>query len=57
MQAKDYELWDIVIDGPLPTLKKNDKKEDVPKERANCDVEDLKKWEKTQETTYLWTWS
>ncbi|XP_070049230.1 uncharacterized protein [Nicotiana tomentosiformis] len=42
----DYELWDIVTDDPLDTLKKNIEGVDVPKTRADCTIEDLKKWEK-----------
>nr|XP_009791841.1 PREDICTED: uncharacterized protein LOC104239003 [Nicotiana sylvestris] len=42
----DYELWDVVTDGPLATMKKNVEGVDVPKTRADCNVEDLKKWEK-----------
>ncbi|XP_070002515.1 uncharacterized protein [Nicotiana sylvestris] len=41
-----YELWDIVTDGPLATTKKNAKGVDMPKTRADCTDEDLKKWEK-----------
>ncbi|XP_070001948.1 uncharacterized protein [Nicotiana sylvestris] len=37
---------DIVIDGPLATTKKNAEGVDVPKTRANCTAEELKKWEK-----------
>ncbi|XP_070007988.1 uncharacterized protein [Nicotiana sylvestris] len=44
--GEDYELWDIVTDGPLATTKKNAEGVDVPKTRAECTVEDLKKWEK-----------
>ncbi|XP_070008613.1 uncharacterized protein [Nicotiana sylvestris] len=44
--GEDYELWDIVTDGPLATTKKNAKGVDVPKTRSDCTVEDLKKWEK-----------
>ncbi|XP_070035364.1 uncharacterized protein [Nicotiana tomentosiformis] len=43
---EDYELWDIVTDGPLATLKINVEGVEVPKTRSNCTVEDLKKWEK-----------
>lgn len=43
LQAEDYELWKIVTNGPLPTLKKNDNGVDVPKARANFNTEDLKK--------------
>ncbi|XP_070031092.1 uncharacterized protein [Nicotiana tomentosiformis] len=46
IQGKDYEVWDIVIESPLATLKKNVEGVDVPKTRANCNAEDLKKWEK-----------
>ncbi|XP_070054247.1 uncharacterized protein [Nicotiana tomentosiformis] len=46
IQGEDYDLWDIVIDGPLATLKKNAECVDVPKTRADCNAEDLKKWEK-----------
>ncbi|XP_070015153.1 uncharacterized protein [Nicotiana sylvestris] len=44
--GEDYELWDIVIDGPLKTTKKNAKGVDVRKTRVDCIAEDLKKWEK-----------
>ncbi|XP_070007429.1 uncharacterized protein [Nicotiana sylvestris] len=44
--GEDYELWDIVTYGPLATTKKNAEVVDVPKIRADCTVEDLKKWEK-----------
>ncbi|XP_070004965.1 uncharacterized protein [Nicotiana sylvestris] len=44
--GEDYELWDIVTDGPLATTMKNEEGVVVPKTRADCTVEDLKKWEK-----------
>ncbi|XP_070013424.1 uncharacterized protein [Nicotiana sylvestris] len=44
--GEDYELWDIVNDGPLATLKKSPEGVDVPKTRADCNVEDLRKWKK-----------
>ncbi|XP_070004736.1 uncharacterized protein [Nicotiana sylvestris] len=44
--GEDYELWDIVTDGPLATTKKNAEGVDVSKTRADCTAEDLKKWEK-----------
>ncbi|XP_070039240.1 uncharacterized protein [Nicotiana tomentosiformis] len=44
--GKDYELWDIVTDGPLATLKINVEEVEVPNTRADCTAEDLKKWEK-----------
>ncbi|XP_070013538.1 uncharacterized protein [Nicotiana sylvestris] len=43
---EDYELWDIVTDGPLATTMKNEEGVVVPKTRADCIAEDLKKWEK-----------
>ncbi|XP_070023139.1 uncharacterized protein [Nicotiana sylvestris] len=43
---EDYELWDIVTDGPLATTMKNEEGVVVPKTRADCTVEHLKKWEK-----------
>nr|XP_033510248.1 uncharacterized protein LOC117275018 [Nicotiana tomentosiformis] len=43
---EDYELWDIVTDGPLATLKNIVEGVDVPKTKADCTTEDLKKWEK-----------
>nr|XP_033510472.1 uncharacterized protein LOC117275284 [Nicotiana tomentosiformis] len=46
IQGEDYELWDIVTDGPLATLRKNTEGVDVPKIRADCNAEDLKKWMK-----------
>ncbi|XP_070046914.1 uncharacterized protein [Nicotiana tomentosiformis] len=44
--GEDYELWDIVTDGPLATMKKNVKRVVVPKTRADCTAEDLRKWKK-----------
>ncbi|XP_070057446.1 uncharacterized protein [Nicotiana tomentosiformis] len=44
--GEEYELWDIVTDGPLATLKINIEGVEVPKTRADCTVEDFKKWEK-----------
>ncbi|XP_070054669.1 uncharacterized protein [Nicotiana tomentosiformis] len=44
--GEDYELWDIVTDGPLTTLKINAEGVEVPKTKADCTAEDLKKWEK-----------
>ncbi|XP_070017144.1 uncharacterized protein [Nicotiana sylvestris] len=41
--GEDYELWDIVTDGPLAIMKKNAEGVDVPKTRADCTSEDLKK--------------
>ncbi|XP_070010077.1 uncharacterized protein [Nicotiana sylvestris] len=43
---EDYQLWDIVTNAPLATTKKNVEGVDVPKTRADCNAEDLKKWEK-----------
>ncbi|XP_070032444.1 uncharacterized protein [Nicotiana tomentosiformis] len=45
--GEDYELWDIVTDSPLATMKKNDEGIDVSKTRADCTAEDLRKWGKT----------
>ncbi|XP_070046410.1 uncharacterized protein [Nicotiana tomentosiformis] len=44
--GEDYELWDIVTDGPLATLKINAERVYVPKTKADCTAEDLNKWEK-----------
>ncbi|XP_070055099.1 uncharacterized protein [Nicotiana tomentosiformis] len=44
--GEDYVLWNIVTYGPLATMKINDEGEEVPKTRADCTVDDLKKWEK-----------
>ncbi|XP_070010975.1 uncharacterized protein [Nicotiana sylvestris] len=44
--GEDYELWDIVTDGPLATMKKTDEGVGVPKTRADYTAEGLKKWEK-----------
>ncbi|XP_070029219.1 uncharacterized protein [Nicotiana sylvestris] len=44
--GEDYELLDIVTDGLLATTKKNDEGVGVPKTRADCTNEGLKKWEK-----------
>ncbi|XP_070032526.1 uncharacterized protein [Nicotiana tomentosiformis] len=44
--GEDYELWDIVTDGPLATIKINAEGVEVPKTRVDCTVEDLRKWEK-----------
>ncbi|XP_070050275.1 uncharacterized protein [Nicotiana tomentosiformis] len=46
--GEDYEQWDIVTDGPLATLKINVEGVEVPKTRADCTAEDLKKWEKNE---------
>ncbi|XP_070014759.1 uncharacterized protein [Nicotiana sylvestris] len=43
---EDYELWDIVTDGPLASSRKAVEGVGVPKTRADCMAEDLKKWEK-----------
>ncbi|XP_070046435.1 uncharacterized protein [Nicotiana tomentosiformis] len=45
IQGEDYELWDIVTDGSLATLRKNTKGVHVPKTRDDCNAEDLKKLE------------
>ncbi|XP_070054681.1 uncharacterized protein LOC142180008 [Nicotiana tabacum] len=42
IQGEDYELWNIVTDGPLTTLKKKAEGVDVPKTRADCTAKDLK---------------
>ncbi|XP_070032160.1 uncharacterized protein [Nicotiana tomentosiformis] len=42
----DYELWDIVTDGRLATMKINAEGEEVPKIRVDCTADDLMKWEK-----------
>ncbi|XP_070051423.1 uncharacterized protein [Nicotiana tomentosiformis] len=44
--GEDYELWDIVTDGPLATIKINTEREEVPKTRADCTADDLRKWDK-----------
>ncbi|XP_070036070.1 uncharacterized protein [Nicotiana tomentosiformis] len=44
--GEDYELWDIITDGPLATMKITTEGEEVPKTRADCTAEDLRKWEK-----------
>uniref|UniRef100_A0A1U7V1B4 Uncharacterized protein LOC104214116 n=1 Tax=Nicotiana sylvestris TaxID=4096 RepID=A0A1U7V1B4_NICSY len=44
--GEDYELWDIVTDGPLATTKKTAQGVEVPKTRGDYTTEDLKKWEK-----------
>ncbi|XP_075103690.1 uncharacterized protein LOC142178259 [Nicotiana tabacum] len=45
--GEDYELWDIVTDGALATLKKNIEGVYVPiKTRVDCTTEDLNRWEK-----------
>ncbi|XP_070037283.1 uncharacterized protein [Nicotiana tomentosiformis] len=44
--GEDYELWDIVTDGPLATMKINAEGVEVPKTRADCTADDLRKWEK-----------
>nr|XP_016445372.1 PREDICTED: ABC transporter F family member 4-like [Nicotiana tabacum] len=49
IQGEDYELWDIVTDGPLSTLKENAEGLDMPKIRADCNADDLKKREKNGE--------
>ncbi|XP_070002697.1 sister chromatid cohesion protein PDS5 homolog C-like [Nicotiana sylvestris] len=41
----------LVTDGPLATTKKNAEGVDVPKTRADCTIEDLKKWEKNAKAT------
>lgn len=42
----DYELWDIVTYDLLATMKINAEGEEVPKTRADCTADDLRKWEK-----------
>ncbi|XP_070026169.1 uncharacterized protein [Nicotiana sylvestris] len=44
--GEDYELWDIITDGTLATMKKNAEGVDVPKTRVDCNVMDLMKCEK-----------
>ncbi|XP_070049587.1 uncharacterized protein [Nicotiana tomentosiformis] len=44
--GEDYELWDIVTDGSLTTMKINAEGEEVPKTRTDCTADDLRKWEK-----------
>ncbi|XP_070032497.1 uncharacterized protein [Nicotiana tomentosiformis] len=44
--GEDYELWDIVTDGPLATMNINAEGEEVAKTRADCNADDLQKWEK-----------
>ncbi|XP_070032035.1 uncharacterized protein [Nicotiana tomentosiformis] len=44
--GEDYELWEIITDGPLAILKKKTEGVDVPKTRVDSTAEDLKKWEK-----------
>ncbi|XP_070050344.1 uncharacterized protein [Nicotiana tomentosiformis] len=51
--GEDYELWDIVTDGPLATMKINAEGVEVPKTRADCTTEDLRKWEKNAKAKKL----
>ncbi|XP_070017001.1 uncharacterized protein [Nicotiana sylvestris] len=44
--GEDYDIWDIVTDGPLATMKKNVEGVDVPKIRVDCNAVDLRKWKK-----------
>ncbi|XP_070010730.1 uncharacterized protein [Nicotiana sylvestris] len=44
--GEDYQLWDIISDGPLATMKNNAEGIEVPKTRADRNAEDLRKWEK-----------
>ncbi|XP_070013738.1 uncharacterized protein [Nicotiana sylvestris] len=44
--GEDYQLWDIVTDSTLATMKKNGEGVDVPKIRVDCNAEDLRKWGK-----------
>ncbi|XP_070026725.1 uncharacterized protein [Nicotiana sylvestris] len=44
--GEDYQLWDIITDSPLATMKKNAEGVDVPKTRVDCNAGDLRKWEK-----------
>ncbi|XP_070048546.1 uncharacterized protein [Nicotiana tomentosiformis] len=44
--GEDYELWDIVTDGPLATMKIYAEGEEVEKTRADCTADNLRKWEK-----------
>ncbi|XP_070049193.1 uncharacterized protein [Nicotiana tomentosiformis] len=44
--GEDYELCDIITDGPLATMKINAEGEEVPKTRADYTADDLRKWEK-----------
>ncbi|XP_070050932.1 uncharacterized protein [Nicotiana tomentosiformis] len=44
--GEDYELLDIVTDGPLATMKINAKGEEVEKTRIDCTADDWRKREK-----------
>ncbi|XP_070025734.1 uncharacterized protein [Nicotiana sylvestris] len=52
----DYEIRDIVTDGPLATMKKNAEGVEVPKTRAECTAEDLRKWEKNAKAKKWLVW-
>ncbi|XP_070017629.1 uncharacterized protein LOC142172576 [Nicotiana tabacum] len=43
IHLKDYELWDIITDGPMSAFKKNVEGVDMSKTKADCNAEDLKK--------------
>ncbi|XP_070047449.1 uncharacterized protein [Nicotiana tomentosiformis] len=55
IQGEDYELWDIVTNGSLATLKKNAEGLHVLKTRAGCTTEELKKWKKNEMYTRFTT--
>ncbi|XP_075076373.1 uncharacterized protein LOC142163023 [Nicotiana tabacum] len=48
--GENYELWDIVTDSLLATLKKNVEGVDVPKTRADYTTEDLRTWKNNANT-------
>ena len=54
LQAEDYELWDIVTEGPMIPMKKDAEGNDVPKTRKECNAEDIKQWEKNAKALSGW---
>jgi len=53
IQAKDYELWMLIKNGPLVPTKVSEDGKKVPKEPTEFDAEDYKKMEKNAKAKKL----
>lgn len=56
IQAKDFQLWQIIKSGPLKVEYKNDKGETIPKPEDKWDELDFNKLEKSAKAKKLLIW-
>ncbi|KAH0720707.1 hypothetical protein KY284_005737 [Solanum tuberosum] len=53
IQAEDYELWNIIIDGPEYPTKKDAENNDVQKEKSEYEEADFKILEKNAKAKFI----